>query len=90
LVIVNDRYGVKINKVIAEAEDMPMSRPKPAQQTPDAENRNSLDEQEEGEYEEQEEEYNEEEYEQGSSNEPGAGGEDEFDYSDFDLEDDNI
>ena len=92
LVIVNDRYGVKINRVIAEADDMPITRSKSAaQQTPPEETQEVSEETEEEEYEQEDEEYNEEEYEQGAEGEEqGAEGEEEFDYSDFDLEDDNI
>ena len=87
LVIVNDRYGVKINKVIAEADDVSVPRQKPAPQTSE-----EPEQKEEGEYEEQGEEYNDEEYDENEETEEqnAEGEEEEFDYSDFDLEDDNI
>ncbi len=72
LVIVNDRYGVKINNVIADGglsgggqdvETVPQ-----------------------GEYEQAPAEA----YEEAAPQQEEAVGEDEFDYSDFELEDDNI
>ena len=94
LVIVNDRYGVKVNKVIAGAEDMPVPKHKPAQEAGDeqAEGVEDFVQNEEA----GEEQYNEGEYQEGGEyTEPGEAqegeqGEEEFDYSDFDLDDDNI
>lgn len=87
LVIVNDRYGVKINKVYAGAN---------AQQINNSEQNEENNEQN---FEQQEEIINpEEENPQDQSFEqeeeapqPEEGeGEEDFDYSDFDLEDENI
>ena len=94
MVIVNDRYGVKVNKVIAGAEDMPVPKHKPAQEAGDeqAEGVEDFVQNEEA----GEEQYNEGEYQEGGEyTEPGEAqegeqGEEEFDYSDFDLDDDNI
>ncbi|MBQ8459601.1 FliM/FliN family flagellar motor switch protein [bacterium] len=84
LVIVNDRYGVKINNVIAESDG--------TVRTP-AQNQNSDNESEE--YEENSENNSEEDngeyYDENTEYAEGAeGGEEEFDYSDFELEDENI
>lgn len=81
LVIVNDRYGVKINNVIAKG------RPTASDTETDASNT------EEGNFEENEESYNDNEnYEEESSQEQNTeeGDEEDFDYSDFELEDDNL
>ena len=92
LVIVNDRYGVKVNKVIAGSEDtlpLPKQRPVRENEEPSEVENEAV---EEGEYTENEGEYQEGEYQEGEYQE-GEGeenGEEEFDYSDFDLEDDNI
>lgn len=89
LVIVNDRYGVKINEIIAKKDKL----------TAGASSANSdenLEENEEGEYSEEEnEEYSEEEEneenEYSEEEENSEENEDEeFDYSDFELEDENI
>ena len=95
LVIVNDRYGVKIDEVIA-GEDETATRPaktKPQQNENDnveGEEEYSEEESEENEYSEDnsEEEYSEDNYEEGEEEENSS--EDEFDYTDFDLEDENI
>ena len=93
LVIVNDRYGVKVNKVIAGAEDVPLPKHKPAAaEHSDTEEGNLPAENGEGEYQQVTEEYSEN-GEVGEYSENGEGGEveeEEFDYSDFDLDDDNI
>lgn len=81
LVIVNDRYGVKINNVIATG------RPTASDTETDASNT------EEGNFEENEESYNDNEnYEEESSQKQNTeeGDEEDFDYSDFELEDDNL
>ncbi len=103
LVIVNDRYGVKVNKVIAGAEEqlalsprqraalaaaqagsgVPVQNDIPAGESVEV-NQNEV--QGEAEYTEGGE-YNENGEYQG---EAAEGGEEEFDYSDFDLDDDNI
>ena len=76
LVIVNDRYGVKINNVIADSGEAPMPRAARAQ----AEDGMEV----EGNYEE-------EAIPQQQAQEQYADNEDdEFDYSDFELEDENI
>ena len=80
LVIVNDRYGVKINQILTN--DAKQEKAPAAAETENAEESYSN----EGEYEENSEE-NEEEYNESSE----EGSEDEeFDYSDFELEDENI
>lgn len=81
LVIVNDRYGVKINNVIAKG------RPTASDTETDASNT------EEENFEENEESYNDNEnYEEESSQKQNTeeGDEEDFDYSDFELEDDNL
>ena len=77
LVIVNDRYGVKINNVIAQGE---CGASRPAASVENTENEGA------------EEFASQDEQEQFSSEEaPQEGGSDEeFDYSDFELEDENI
>lgn len=78
LVIVNDRYGVKINEVVTEAQTSEASKDS------DLEN-DSQDFQDNNEQDE--EQYQEEDFTEGgeSQNE-----EEEFDYSDFELEDEDI
>ena len=74
LVIVNDRYGVKINNVIADSGETPMPRATRAQAE-----------------ESYEENYEEEVAQEAPVQEQFADSEDEeFDYSDFELEDENI
>ena len=82
LVIVNDRYGVKINNVIANGTSNQSSVPTENEEFPE----------EEENYEENpEENYETPEGEEENSENPEEGeGEDEFDYSDFELEDENI
>ncbi len=81
LVIVNDRYGVKINNVIADGGSPMPSRP--------AANEEMYDNSESGEeYEESNTGAGDEE--QYETNEAPGGDEEEFDYSDFELEDENI
>ena len=77
LVIVNDRYGVKINNVISKGQDA-------------AENGSAGEYTEASQGDNQFEENNEvyEGTDNGVSNE--SEGEEEFDYSDFELEDDNL
>ncbi|MBD5401740.1 FliM/FliN family flagellar motor switch protein [bacterium] len=77
LVIVNDRYGVKINEVLASgASGSSVSK---AGANPD-----------EDDYSEDEEEYNEESDEQEEYSDNEENEDEEFDYSDFELEDENI
>lgn len=83
LVIVNDRYGVKINEVLAgnNAEISPSNAT--------SQDQNSFDD--EDEEEEDEENYSEEGNEEESGGEENNEENDEdFDYSDFELEDENI
>lgn len=84
LVIVNDRYGVKINEVLAgNNAGIPPSNATPQDQ-------NSFDDEDEEEEDEEnysEEEGNEEESEGEDNNEEN---DEDFDYSDFELEDENI
>lgn len=82
LVIVNDRYGVKIDEIIA---------PKDQQLANDSEqefpSEDSNENYEEESYDEDSE--SEEEYE-GEEGEEVEGEDEDFDYSDFELEDENI
>lgn len=83
LVIVNDRYGVKINEVLAGSN----AGISPSNATP--QDQNSFDD--EDEEEEDEENYSEEGNEEESEGEDNNEENDEdFDYSDFELEDENI
>ena len=80
LVIVNDRYGVKINNVIADSGDSAMQRAA----RPQAEE--NYDSEEGGNYEEEQvAQQAPQTEEQFADNE-----DEEFDYSDFELEDENI
>lgn len=80
LVIVNDRYGVKINNVIADSGDSAM----PRAARPQAEE--NYDSEEGGNYEEEQvAQQAPQTEEQFADNE-----DEEFDYSDFELEDENI
>lgn len=84
LVIVNDRYGVKINEVLA-GNNAGIS---PSSAT--SQDQNSFDDEEEEDEDEDnysEEEGNEEESEGEDNNEEN---DEDFDYSDFELEDENI
>lgn len=84
LVIVNDRYGVKINEVLA-GNNAGIS---PSNAT--SQDQNSFDDEDEEEEDEDnysEEEGNEEESEGEDNNEEN---DEDFDYSDFELEDENI
>ena len=80
LVIVNDRYGVKINNVIADSgnNSTPQKKSAPAENTENLETENL----ENNENIEPEENYN--------NNEEEHSEDEEFDYSDFELEDENI
>ena len=76
LVIVNDRYGVKISDVITKS-DRPQEQPvEDVQEEPADDYQEFNNEEEENSFEEQPAEGNSEE--------------DEFDYSDFELEDEDI
>ena len=77
LVIVNDRYGVKINNVIADSGETPMPRPARAQVEVGMEVEDNYQEQEVAPAPQAEEQFADNEDE-------------EFDYSDFELEDENI
>ena len=84
LVIVNDRYGVKIKEVIADdGSSARVNRPTSQAALPEAEVEN------EAENEEAYDEENTEEYEENEETEE-ENEEEEFDYSDFELEDENI
>lgn len=86
LVIVNDRYGVKINNVLAKAQEAATAAVQNSQNNQNtAINSEEESETPEENYEENNTENSEEEYENNGENE------EEFDYSDFELEDeDNI
>lgn len=79
LVIVNDRYGVKINNVIADSGASPM--PRVANTTTPTEDNNV--ENEEPVVDNSQSSQNEETF-------PSNDEDEEFDYSDFELEDENI
>ena len=87
LVIVNDRYGVKINEILAKKDKL-ISGASSVNEDENIEN-------EEDEYSEEEDEYSEEEengeneYTEGEET-PEENEDEEFDYSDFELEDENI
>ncbi len=83
LVIVNDRYGVKINNVIANGATGQSSTPPENEEV--SEDETNYEENPEENFEAPE--GGEENYE---NPEEGGEGEDEFDYSDFELEDENI
>ncbi len=78
LVIVNDRYGVKINNVIADGGNSSAPQKKASAAAPEANEDTSYAEN--NEPEENQENYNQEEHSE----------DEEFDYSDFELEDENI
>lgn len=87
LVIVNDRYGVKINNVIASANGTPQQTSTQSANEEMPEGEENFDENPEENFEPTEEgNENFENPEEGGEGE----GEDEFDYSDFELEDENI
>jgi flagellar motor switch protein FliN/FliY len=77
LVIVNDRYGVKINDVIANGASSSSPLPASTEATEEGEIETS------GEVESQE-------ISEAPASEANSGDEEEFDYSDFELEDENI
>ena len=74
LVIVNDRYGVKINNVIAQG-DPSEQRQRPTQNQDQIEGENEIEQEQPME---------------NPSNVGEGEGDEEFDYSDFELEDENI
>lgn len=80
LVIVNDRYGVKINNVIADSDSSPIPRASSS----------SNQEQVEENYDENDEFENEQQNSQNEETFPNDEEDEEFDYSDFELEDENI
>ncbi len=84
LVIVNDRYGVKINNVIAQGNGASPVKPQNNSEDEEPSDDNQYDENSEDNYEE---EGNDDNYSEESSDEEG---DEEFDYSDFELEDENI
>lgn len=93
LVIVNDRYGVKINQVLTP--DTQKSKPaQVAKNNDDEEETLHVDYDDEEENENSEDNYDnsdEEEVSSGDEGEEESENEDEeFDYSDFELEDENI
>ena len=94
LVIVNDRYGVKINQVLTP--DVPKTKAAPAlSNTEGEEDTLQVNYDDEGENEDNyssEDSYdNSNEDETPSGDEEGGENDDEeFDYSDFELEDENI
>ena len=86
LVIVNDRYGVKIDEIIANNENSSASETQEDQEVIE----NEEFEEENNEVQEESEQYlsEDEELEQNEAQNPQD--EEEFDYSDFELEDENI
>ncbi len=92
LVIVNDRYGVKIDNVIATQSTHSENSEENETSNPD-ENESVENEefsQDEEEYSNNEGEYNEEEYSPEEQEENSSEDEEDFDYSDFELEDEGI
>ena len=83
LVIINDRYGVKITNVIADDGRTPRTAQIPAAE----DSQNTV---EEGEVVQDEYEENTEPEYEDNMEEQGENEEEEFDYSDFELEDENI
>lgn len=83
LVIVNDRYGVKVDEVIAQGDKS---------SAPTVTTNENTEEEEYSNDEETSENYNEEtEIENSDENEEhNENGDEDFDYSDFELEDENI
>lgn len=98
LVIVNDRYGVKVDTIIAQEDTIVPSKPKKQAQTPVQNNNEEENSEQDEEYlnveggeEDEEEDYSEEdEYSEDESEEQAEEGEEEFDYTDFELEDENL
>jgi len=91
LVIVNDRYGVKIDEIIAKNETS-ASAPAQNQEQEVIENEEFSEDEttEETEAEEIPEESEEEETEEYEEVQESEDEDEEFDYSDFELEDENI
>lgn len=83
LVIVNDRYGVKINEVLA-GDNASSNAPIQTQSSPEDEEDDSEDE----EYDNYSDENENEENSEGDEN--NEENDEDFDYSDFELEDENI
>ena len=83
LVIVNDRYGVKITEIIAGNDNIS------SDQSSDISDENVNEDESYESEQANEEEYNdsEEVYNEGKESEEG---EEDFDYSDFELEDENL
>lgn len=83
LVIINDRYGVKVNNIIAQNNETAT----PVRQA------NNIQEEEEEDYSQstlENESFNDETNEENYSPSNDEGDDEEFDYSDFELEDENI
>lgn len=83
LVIINDRYGVKVNNIIAQNNETAT----PVRQA------NNIQEEEEEDYSQstlENESFNDETNEENYSPSNDEGEDEEFDYSDFELEDENI
>ena len=78
LVIINDRYGVKINQTFTEEDELPIE-----EETTISEN--EIEEIPQQDYEDTQEEYEENPTEQNNSSE-----DDDFDYSNFDLDDEDL
>lgn len=92
LVIVNDRYGVKISDIEAKQQNKPVdfSNVPAAQDTSDDAENFEQNEGENSEYNESSDVGENFEEEGEVSEGDAAAGEDEFDYSDFELEDEDI
>ena len=80
LVIINDRYGVKVNNVIAQDNETSA----PVRQT------NNIQEEDYSQSTLENESFNDETNEENYSPSNDEGEDEEFDYSDFELEDENI
>lgn len=95
LVIVNDKYGVKIDNVIVPSDESSENSYNQNDDEEDdfdeEENQDEYSDEDENEEYDEDEEYDEnEESNEGEDGEEPQEGDEEFDYSDFELEDDNI
>lgn len=86
LVIINDRYGVKINKIFEGENAGNNPKPRPQQNNDEIENQDDIEENIEESIDENINESMDEEIPQDDM----GGNEEDFDYSDFELEDENI
>lgn len=88
LVIVNDRYGVKVDEVLSQNDESSAPVATSGGEV-SSEDNYQPDEEGEGEYSESEDNMPEQ-FEEGEVPPPEENGDEDFDYSDFELEDENI